>query len=232
MNIRKLIETKTSGFMTLIKSLANKDPTNLYSIRANIINKYYFDKTITNVLTIINCMSNITFVLDKILLKDIPIVRSEKRCTNTQCSQNNSTSQRVCSYMPLNELILSDKGISALEESAQTMLEIDSGVLCDKSNDDGVKCTGKQIINYTLNDLLIFEIDLGVDLNDIPDTMTLQGKLFTLLSVIEYLPNIRHYVAHCKRLDDTWETYDDLSTKATRTKNQQMNVHCILYAKL
>lgn len=126
----------------------------------------------------------------------------------------------MCSYMPLNELILSDKGISVLEESTQTMLEIDAGVFCDKRNND-VKYSGKQVINYILNDLLIFEIDLNIYLNDI--TITLQGKLFSLFSVIEYLPNIRHYVSHCKHIEysyNKWESYDDLSSRQPQQRKK------------
>lgn len=99
-------------------------------------------------------MTNVTFVLDKILLKDIPVPHKKGAQT-----QNESNSRRICSYMPLNELILSE-GISALAKSAQSMLKIDPGVSCEKLN-DGLKCPGKQLITYIIcRCLLIFELDL------------------------------------------------------------------------
>lgn len=39
---------------------------------------------------------------------------------------------------------------------------------------------------------------------------------FSLKSVIEFIPNQKHFIAHIKRNDGNWETFDDLSHLVTR----------------
>lgn len=232
--LMKAFDEKNSDFSKLVKALATNDyATNINATRTKVIEQYYYDKIEHNHVTVINCLSNISFSLDKILINDIPSVISCKKCSNKNCIQNLSQVHRYVSHMPLNILVLAESGISSIGEAAQAMLNLDLHENCTKLN-DGLLCTGKLAISYQLTDFLIFELDDTdkINLDNIPRNLELQGMKFNILGVIEFKSHMRHYVAHCKRLDGRWERYDDLESKVSSTKNKEMFVHSIFYTVL
>lgn len=225
-NIFTFIISLNSAFSELVSALVHKDiAVNCIINRTEILKKNY-QSTLKGNIEFIDCACNVTFVLEKILIDDIFSATLSKVCSDCKMSIT-----KKVSIIPLNILILSDKGVASLNESATSMLASEVSD-CKNSN-----CNGKVCTEYLISDYLIFfELDLSVRLCDIPNELLLSDKIFELAAVVEFISNssggVGHYKTHCQRRNSVWECYDDMARKAVLVKSEILvDSHLLIYKR-
>lgn len=85
-------------------------------------------------------------------------------------------------------------------------------------------------------DLLLYKVQKIKlnSINDIPTQFVLFNTTFEFVGCIEFVGNcklsLQHYVAHIKRKNNIWETYDDLLAKIEKPNcNKKRKVQVIIY---
>lgn len=218
-----LIRSEKCDFFKLICHMVQKDyNVNILKLRTNIVSQHYPSIKNGN-LTLIDCICNVTYILEKILFGEI-----YSTCTTKTCDACDHSFQRYSAILSLNVVILADKGLLALEESASSMIKEEISP-CNNN-----LCNGNTTLRCKTSDYAIFfELDENLVIKDIPTEINLQNKSFTLTNVIEYIPGGNgHYRAHCK-LNEKWEQFDDMTKKVTRsTTTKTITCHLLMYIRV
>lgn len=143
--IAMVMTSLNKPFSNLVCALRHKDVSvNPLRMRTEILKKYY-ELSVHGNLEVIDCNSNVSFVIEKILYDEIFSAVVTKSCS--VCGKNET---RKCCILPLNLLTISDYGVGSLNDSASSMIE-------DITSDCKVKdCSGKICIQYVISDNLIF----------------------------------------------------------------------------
>lgn len=69
-------------------------------------------------------------------------------------------------------------------------------------------------------------------INDIESRITLNGDEYNLFAAVQYDPTMKHFIPHIKRINNNWETYDDLHrNKSVTDTNAEMFVFMLFYKK-
>lgn len=69
-------------------------------------------------------------------------------------------------------------------------------------------------------------------IDDIQQTLHIEDRVYKLFGVVEFLKANNHFIAHVKRSNGVWETYDDLQKEVSRSKNcskKPMVVFAVFY---
>lgn len=224
-NISIFITSMDSAFSRLVSALVRKDvDVDCLKKRTEILQLYY-KSTVQGHVKVIDCVCNVTFVLEKILIKDIFSATHSKTCSD--CEMHIT---RKVPILPLNILMISDNGVGSLNESASSMLAIEVSD-CKNTN-----CTGKVFAEYFISEnLIFFELDLTLRLCEIPNELLICDKIFQLAAVVGFIPNfegVGHYKTNCLRRNSQWECYDDMAAGAVPVKNDSIvNSHLLIYRR-
>lgn len=71
-------------------------------------------------------------------------------------------------------------------------------------------------------------------INQIQQTLHISEDVYKILGVVEYKPANNHFVAHVKRANSIWETYDDLTSEVIRSRKcatSPMLIFGVFYVK-
>lgn len=100
------------------------------------------------------------------------------------------------------------------------------------------KCNEKMKCDREINSVIAVEVEPTNSkysalhkLSDIQNEIILENKTYKLFGVIEFIASARHFVAHVKRMNNMWETYDDLDAKKSSRKfdDNYKNIFMLFY---
>lgn len=227
--ISMFLNSLQNKFSQIVCALRHKDySSDIYKLRTELL-RPFFKSTSKGNLEVIDCSCNVFFILEKVIGSDIFSGKLK-----TACSECRNESERIYPTIPIDFLILSDHGISALDLAALTMIEIEDTERDCKT----AQCNGKQRRNFEISDnLIFFEVDTDLCLKDVPAEMLLKDKIFYLGAIIEFIPplfneGIGHYKVYCKlkASNNYWECFDDMSNKILKTKTDSiLHSHLVMY---
>lgn len=236
---KKYISDKENILTKLIQNLIISKPKSeqqyttkgIYDSRANILMDIFENETAASADNIINCVCNVTRIIDNIAKYDLYSAGRSLKCTNINCDVNKDN-VRKCSWIPLNTNTIESEGLKALSKAA---LITDSYRKCKIS-----ACVGYNKYEYDLSNLIFFEFndETAVNINDFPKTIELNGKCFQIVAIVDYINNgsnsIGHYRTRCfRRRTKTWQCYDDMLPTQRKSKSPPLGVpHCAIYIKL
>lgn len=103
------------------------------------------------------------------------------------------------------------------------------------------KCNENMQATMTYGDIIAFDVEpltsnliSTTQINNIQQTLHINEDIYKLFGVVEYKQSIRHFIAHVKRKNDIWETYDDLKSEMVRSRKCATNpmvVFAVFYMK-
>lgn len=134
--------------------------------------------------------------------------------TKTVCGECNSiTNEKIHKYVPMRfvgewKTIIGD---------IQAFTEFDSfnSEMCPK-------CSILLDSHITYNDVVVIHIEMAypdtlphlIEMDKISNYILLSDKLYEFRAAVQYTSN--HFIAHIKRNDDVWQTYDDLKSSVQK----------------
>lgn len=183
-----------------------------------------------NSLISIDCASNPSFIIPKVLPKEFYSYLRKKQCN--QCSREIISNR--C-FIDINFDQYETLGIKKLNECLLQSLINEPTSTC--------QCNGSEVVvqtefsSFIIIDLQLKQEIIGITLKDIPKTLNILGIRFALKSCIEFIGNtktkqIGHYVTHVYR-NDMWELYDDMKATVLKSKNNvKKKIQVVFYAKI
>lgn len=227
---------KENRFSYFVKNILEKHDRKCdkehYNNRTKLLRKIfseYKDAISTDEnLTTISCLTGIGSFFSKLADIDggnISSIKKIKNCTN--CSIE------ILSYSNLMPLrVTPGKNIELKKLQKYIRVEDERAFNCRKC--------GKPVhVEIFYQNILALEVEattatrLSSDMiSDIPHTINIGGYFYNLFAVIQQLPN--HFVAHVKRTNGIWQTYDDLLPKMVCSKNittKHMDIAMLFYIK-
>lgn len=104
------------------------------------------------------------------------------------------------------------------------------------------KCNNQLILSKQYGNILAFDVEpleekyrYKIKISDIQHNSCIGEQTYKLFGVVEYIPDILHFIAHVERDNGIWETYDDLNSKVIRSKkclSTPMTVFGIFYIRV
>lgn len=241
-------KTEKSEFCSMITLAFNNEQTELrmmndiYERRDNIFKIIHAAKVITtdSGLIAIDSNSNITYTIEHVL----PFFSYAKTKYCSTCP-NSIDSHRV--FVDINLQTFANENVSIQDLNSHIKNEL----LLEKrkSKCTNIDCSGVFQINMKFNEIIM--IDLQIDgqmknnnkvknklfsINDAPQVLELFGTNFKILALAEFIKksesinDVGHYIAHIRRFNNQWETYDDTSNRIISPNcNRQVEIHTLFY---
>jgi hypothetical protein len=228
--------------INLIKQLVNAVNSNAYKLRANILADIFSERLLRssvneNIYTI-DCVCNVETIIDK-SFHFIFSLKVFEKCSNRSC--NNERCEGL-HFTPANINILLNEGMAELQtaiDSSVSSIENKARHCCNSPMVTSVEPTRMQIVQAD-----IYQENAYFSLHEVPITISIKGKQFLLRSVVAYQASSiyttskdavktrgnGHYVSYAKRIDGTWQLFDDLRSKVERVSSStNVHPHLIIY---
>lgn len=234
------MSNEVSFFIRMISTLGTIQK--VYKQRALILNNIFQQKSGT-----IDCACNIHQLISKHLMQDTLSYELYKRCS-------------ICDWSYKENIVVTEINIKPIYENGIRNLQECLVQKVNNANKICKRCTNENIINTFQTGTHIFvdieclqwtEISnrLGypnwsgtLTLSEIPTDINFCDSTYKLVAAIEYIGGcneneIGHYITHCRRILEKWETYDDINrnktTKTTtnRTLLQKKKISLLIFIK-
>lgn len=177
-----------------------------------------------------NCAYNISSLLEKHLIQNASSFEISQRCLTCEWTNKENTA-----VIQINTKIIYEKGMRGLQETITQKVK-DTNKTCKR-------CTNDVISTFATNAHLFIDMEVlqltelaarleysdwsgAFTLSEIPVDIQCCDVTYKLVAAIEYIGSdnkneIGHYVAHCRRIIGTWETYDDISKNKKSVKTSK-----------
>ncbi|KAB0803042.1 hypothetical protein PPYR_00012 [Photinus pyralis] len=226
-----------SLFAEMLSDTVNKIPTkklvsNLYIKRNKLLVLMNKNRLISfdNGFSSLDCNSNITFTIEHVLHKGLYSYMRQKVCS--KCTHQYS-SHRI--FLDINQQLLMSMGLARLNDLLNIELnteETNSKCPCG----DAMHVSDTTFSNIVLIDLQCFGNSMKASIKDIPDNLSLLEETFVLSACIQYIgeeddndkKSVGHYICHVKRINNVWETYDDLKLNILNAEISKPKLICVV----
>lgn len=104
------------------------------------------------------------------------------------------------------------------------------------------KCNAQLFTTMNYSDIIVFDVEPLSDkylhhtkINEMQAKLHMKENIYELFAVVEFKPSIVHFVAHVKRADETWESYDDLQKEVIRSREcttTPIYIFAVFYKKM
>lgn len=107
------------------------------------------------------------------------------------------------------------------------------------------KCMARLQTTVQYSNILAFDVEpltkeaiSQIKINDVQKKLHMNENVYDLFAVVEFketISGVHHFIAHIKRADGTWETYDDLKKAAVRSRHcatTPISIFAVFYKKL
>lgn len=197
----------------LLISFTENDIEKTHSIRNDLLREYFQSSFINGLITI-DCDSNICNIINSFITPIFPSITTKKVCG---CG----TVVKKHAIVEIDYEALSVNGVEQLHASIVQRFITNQSYLC-------TTCGKEKTVSHVFGDLIFFDVQT-IELNDktigisksicldhVEKIITLNGRDYELMSVIEFIPPLvsksqGHYVAHCYR-ETRWYKFDDLQS--------------------
>lgn len=198
------VDQDDSMFSTLIKNLFSE--SEVYNLRNELLLNLFPEKAISFEckLKAIDCETSVHHLLTKLVSK-YPLLQSSeiwRECDT--CTFRSEIISRT--FVPLQLNI--------------NLRDIQKFIKFNDSKKKCQNCCGMTKFSRRVNDVIVFDTEptnynniiresYMIGLEDLPTTVIVDGRRFILKGTVEYTN--RHFVAHVRRNDGEWQTYDDIN---------------------
>lgn len=223
-NCVNIVSTKTSKFARFLSEIVlknQKTQRTAYVLRNEILKSIFSKscyKNSTNLtsnkrMTHIDCHTGLGGFFSQLISDGNEQLSSYTLAANCEVCQERKRIQRP--LMPLSVNI----------EQPILLQDIQSMFINDEHTIRCPKCQRKMSCNREFNQIVAFEVEptkhehtMPHNLSNIQDEIMLENKSYKLFGMIEFDAAAQHFIAHVKRKNDIWETYDDLDAKKRNRK--------------
>lgn len=235
-------ENEEAEFYSMIAATFNYEKkgsglmTDLYERRFGILKRVYAEKIIstTSGLLTIDCNSNIAYTIEHAMPQSFFSYSRVKHCNS--CS-NSVLSRRV--FIDINLELFASETVSIQDLNEHINIDL----LCEvkKSKCTTNLCSGMIEIDTTFSEVVVIDLQLIDEklnkifsINEVPQELDLRGIKYKIFAMAEYIKKsgetIGHYIAHVRRFNNQWETYNDL-LKVTEIPscNRRAEIHTLFY---
>lgn len=228
-------ESKFAQFLSETVMKNNKTLRKAYVLRNEILKSIFSNKcyekstnlTSNKRMTHIDCHTGLGGFFSQLVRDGNEQLSSYTLAANCEHCQESKRIQRP--LMPLRVNI--QQPISL--DDIQSMI-----IINDEHTTRCPKCQRKMAYNRELNKIVAFEVEptkheytMPHNLSNIQDEIMLENKPYKLFGTVEFDAAAHHFIAHVKRKNDIWETYDDLHTEKAGRKftNNAKNIFMLFY---
>lgn len=176
-----------------------------------------------NGLTSIDCRENPTNIIEKSFHRALHSYSRKQYCADCEATYDSS---RI--FVSVNYDLLGQLKIHNLQKCVK---QFKNETICE--------CGSNVSIEYSFNDFIMIDLEFGrgemptIKMSSIPNMLSLIKINYILAGCVEFdAGSIGHYVAHVKRKNNVWETYDD--TRHTTSKpnmNALKKIQILFYKK-
>lgn len=162
------------------------------------------------------------------LFRKYPCYTELRKCNSCNW-ENNRAQETVLVNLPKEDL-------QSLQQAISNYFE--DSVRCGSCGNTPINrnfTIGSHLFIETVTNSIPYESEFSIPLSNVPENLTILGKIFKLRGIVSFIPPITkkvsaigHYVAYCWRSHlNSWEKYDDL-IKVDRKKSVRSNtvVNC------
>lgn len=196
-----IVKSDDTQYAELLKNLLKKD-FDPYKNRSEMLLRLFEEDVIDfakNIKALDTEMSiNRMFMR---LASNFPLLQSMMEYKKCVCSFE--TPKTGKSFIPIN---LNSLDISNVQQSIAFSNKIVNCPVCNASL--SIFRDLNQIIAFDIENVDENGMQEEIKISEISQNIDVQGKKYVLRGVVEY--KSKHFVAHVRRNDGTWETYDDL----------------------
>lgn len=218
--------------------VASRKMDDLYNRRDTICKTIYettTPKTNSNLL-MIDCVGNISYTIEHVLPQVFFSYTVTKSCT---LCENSVLSHRVYIDINLDEFAGEQVSIQNLND------HINHELLLERISS---KCTNTSCfvifkVDAEFSKIIMIDVQLTGErpnkqfsINEAPQTLQISGVEYKILALIQFIKtgesieDVGYYVAHVRRINNEWKTYDDKSAKVqTPNRNSRMEIHTLFY---
>lgn len=160
--------------------------------------------------------------IDSDLLSSVTEIRSCPKCQND-----------IEEKSPFGKVRFVDK-ISLQRLSSYLILEEDKNWRCRA-------CNTRMETTLEYANLIAFDVEPAKErliflskIDDVQEALHINEAVYNLFAVVEFKAEIRHFLAHVKRANGVWETYDDLKMDVIRSRKcttTPMAIFAVFYNK-
>lgn len=104
------------------------------------------------------------------------------------------------------------------------------------------KCNAQMLTTVNYSDIVVFDVEPlsgkhlhQTKINEVQAKLHMNGNIYELFAVVEFKPSAVHFVAHVKRANETWESYDDLQKEVIRSRKcttTPIHIFAVFYKKI
>lgn len=104
------------------------------------------------------------------------------------------------------------------------------------------ECDLRMLTTLEYGNIIAFDVEpthrrfyYSTSIDMVQQTLHINESVYMLFAVVQFKPAIDHFLAHVKRSNGVWETYDDLEKDVKRSKNctkTQMMIFAVFYRKI
>lgn len=190
-----------------------------YTARNTVLLKY-FPQTDVRRMKVLDCQSSVVEVLKKVFVESFPSAVIKAPCDCTSTKKRNAA-----------VLCIDDSELENIENGAKfDLMNTLQAEVCET-------CQMMQAIDEKtqMNDLIFIDMkDQCVKHTQIPQVILIQNKIFILYSIVESVNisgNKANYVAHIRRSNQVWYTFDNHLKKISTTKwnDKDKKIHLLCY---
>lgn len=225
-NCIEIVSTETSKFSQFLSETVtkqNKKQTKLYKLRNEILKSvfsresYKDSKNLTrnDQLTHIDCLTGLGGFFSQLVYDG-----NEQLCSYTINARCRDCHEKKKILRPLVPLLIDMEQPIPLHDIQSRIIPYDRNIRCQK-------CQIHMKCDRAMNKIIALEVEPTnpqhttlYKLSSIQNEILLENKSYRLFGTIEYNALAHHFIAHIKRKNDVWETYDDLDAKKA-TKNSK-----------
>lgn len=234
--------TASNKFSSFIKSFFSCEKRSIkhYDKRTELLLDIFTVQSYPTAITenehvrIVKCETGVASFFEKLSNEDGMMMASVKR--KKQCA--------TCSYENISHSALTPIRVSV---SRDTRLEnIERYII---TNDDGMApecraCGNHLTISEEFGNIIAIEAEplshnstrqmRKYEIQQLKEKICIKGELYQLFGIIQYIPQIKHFVAHIKRNNGVWQTVDDLETEVKTTKKIEeipMHIFMLFYIR-
>lgn len=172
---------------------------------------------------LINCVTSSSNIIQTIIFPIYHSAIREKKCLKARCRDISNILTKL-PYIPIDENIIKDKGITSLNLSINNSIKKEKGTCSN--------CNSPVIYNYYFQNILFMELSSTEtnNIDNIPIEITVKKQKYTLLAVIEFIPGgIGHFRTWCyRKKSKTWQCFDDLQN-LDKLPDTQIIVYNLIY---
>ena len=189
---------------------------------------FYYKAAITenDKLVEINCFTAISSLFSRLIHKNnesLGSISIEKSCQNCQI--------QIKRTLPIVPLDLRSLNGDLKHLDNYILRRYENVTFCDQ-------CSNQMIVVKKYGNILAFDVEpydnfsRASKICEIEEIIVMDEKNYELFAVIEHKQLGRHFIAHVRRLNNRWDTYDDLDTKvksSVKTPNVFMYPFMVFY---